>query len=263
MRKSGLHKQISSIFDGVSVQTNSAGPESTETSEESAASVTPQAASAQSAAKDSDSSLVNGTTGNAIENENSPAPVVQIGRPMPTSKPKGISKPKASSVLLPKIKKAVFGTDTSLDPRQKKTGILVGILSIVFAVVMFVSLGGVGKTHAMAANNTNSEQTIQISKSKKTAEEWERPEALPQDLRNATAPVTARIEPKQADDSVETTEGLVVKGIVFSKNRPSAIINNQIYSEGETVNGVTIVKITKESVEFEANEKRWNQFVQR
>ena len=82
-------------------------------------------------------------------------------------------------------------------------------------------------------------------------------------MRNATAPGAVRSsETSQAIEPAETG-GLVVKGIVFSANKPSAIINNQIYSEGQTVNGATISKITKESVEFEANEKRWSQFVQR
>ena len=133
---------------------------------------------------------------------------------------------------------------------------------MVFGVVLFVSLGGVGKTQAVAAETTSGDQTTQIQTAKKTAQEWKRPEALPQDLRNATSPVMMRSGTPQAEQIAESG-ALTVKGIVFSKNKPSAIVNNQILSEGQTFNGVTIIKITKESVEFEANEKRWTQFVQR
>ena len=41
------------------------------------------------------------------------------------------------------------------------------------------------------------------------------------------------------------------------------VINNKIVTEGQMINGAQIVKITKESVEFKANEKRWTQTVQR
>jgi hypothetical protein len=262
MRKSGLHKQISSIFDGVSVPANTAAPETSEAAEESAASVTPDTESVQPATQNSDASLAKPMDKRDLETKNDRAPVVQVGRPMPTSKPKGVSKPKTKSDLLPKIKKTIFGTDTSLDPRQKKTGILVGILSVVFAVVLFLSLGGVGKTQAIGASNTHSEQATQVSKPKRVAEEWTRPDPLPQNLRNATAPATVRIEPSQTD-VVDAAGGLIVKGIVFSENKPSAIINNQIFSEGQTVDGAIIIEITKESVEFEANDQRWKQFVQR
>jgi hypothetical protein len=205
-------------------------------------------------------SLVQRLNGASLECDS--VPVVQVGRPMPTSKPEIAAKSAMGPSFSKQIKKAVFGAHSQLDARQKKTGVLVGILSIVFAVVLFISLGGVGQTQATAANAVGSDSASPIQVTKKTAQEWQRPEPLPQDLRNATSPVAMRSDTTQAGGATENGV-LTVKGIVFSKNKPSAIINNEILSEGQTFDGITITKITKETVEFEANEKRWTQTVQR
>jgi type II secretory pathway component PulC len=63
-----------------------------------------------------------------------------------------------------------------------------------------------------------------------------------------------------------TTDGeigqITVKGIVYSEDNPSAIIGNEILHEGDKVSGATIVKINKNSVEFEMNGKKWSEKVQ-
>ncbi|MHC4744258.1 MAG: hypothetical protein ACYS8Z_20270 [Planctomycetota bacterium] len=56
-------------------------------------------------------------------------------------------------------------------------------------------------------------------------------------------------------------EGLV-SGIVFSDDRPAAVIGTQVLYEGDVKNGVTVVKITKEQVQFEKNGRLWTQKVQ-
>jgi hypothetical protein len=266
MRKSGLHKQISSIFDGVPVPSNGALSEDTEVLEElmepAALDVSEADATQETPPQTSGSSLVKRLTADPSECECDPLPVVQVGRPMPTSKPEIVAKSSMVPSFSKQIKKAVFGAHSQLDARQKKTGVLVGILSIVFGVVLFVSLGGVGQTQATAANAADSDSATSTQVTKKTAQEWQRPEPLPQSLRNATSPVVMHSGTTQTGATTENG-ALTVKGIVFSKNKPSAIINNEILSEGQTFNGITITKITKETVEFETNEKRWTQTVQR
>lgn len=59
------------------------------------------------------------------------------------------------------------------------------------------------------------------------------------------------------------TSGLIVKGIVYSKDNPSAVIGDQIVHEGDKVLDVTIIKINEDSVEFETNGEKWTQKVQR
>jgi len=50
----------------------------------------------------------------------------------------------------------------------------------------------------------------------------------------------------------------LVTGICYSSDRPSAVINNKtIVYEGDAIDGVTIVKIYKDKVEFTKNGKNW------
>jgi len=50
-----------------------------------------------------------------------------------------------------------------------------------------------------------------------------------------------------------------VTGIIYSEDKPSAILGGRIIHEGDTHHGVTIVKIHKDKVEFKAKNRRWTQ----
>jgi hypothetical protein len=55
----------------------------------------------------------------------------------------------------------------------------------------------------------------------------------------------------------------LVRGILYSKTKPSIVIDDKrkIMYEGNTIQGVTIVKIHKDKVEFAKNDQRWTQKV--
>ncbi|MBW7989070.1 MAG: hypothetical protein FVQ84_03505 [Planctomycetes bacterium] len=54
----------------------------------------------------------------------------------------------------------------------------------------------------------------------------------------------------------------LVTGICYSSDRSSAVINNKtIVYEGDAIDGITIVKIYKDKVEFTKNGKNWIQKV--
>lgn len=80
----------------------------------------------------------------------------------------------------------------------------------------------------------------------------------------AASPVSMAAPDNSATELSESevfAEGLV-SGIVFSDDRPAAVVGNQVLYEGDVKNGVTIVKITKEQVQFEKNGRLWTQEVQ-
>ena len=60
-----------------------------------------------------------------------------------------------------------------------------------------------------------------------------------------------------------TQDKLVVKGIVYSEDNPTAIIGIQIFHEDDSIDGTQIIKINKDSVEFHKNEEKWIQKVER
>jgi hypothetical protein len=51
----------------------------------------------------------------------------------------------------------------------------------------------------------------------------------------------------------------IVTAILYSKDTPSATIDGEVLREGQSIRGVRIIKIYKDSVEFERNSKRWKQ----
>lgn len=268
MRKSGLHKQISSIFDGVPVPTsNNLHQDADSTSvlrpsdaENGQAAVSEQ--TTETAPVTAKSSLVKRLS--ADPSECASAPSIQVERPMPMPK-SAIAKCKSGPGVFAGLKKTLFGSSAkSLDPHQKKMAMMVGVLAAVFAVVMYISLGGVGKS-TVNTKKDNSEENGHSSATVIRPEDWKSPKPLSAELRNATSPVTqtSSVEPTGTENTDTNPSELVVSGIVFSKNKPTAIINNQIFHEGETINGVRIVKITKEAVEFLDQENRWSQKVRR
>jgi len=77
-----------------------------------------------------------------------------------------------------------------------------------------------------------------------------------------------RNEPRQnvtarSNAPAQNQPNLLVKGIVWSPDRPAALIGDQIVREGGSVSGARVTKITKDTVEFEMNGITWQQGVSR
>jgi hypothetical protein len=52
-----------------------------------------------------------------------------------------------------------------------------------------------------------------------------------------------------------------VTGILYSEDNPTALIGHQIVHEGDAVDGVSVIKVHKDKVEFANNGRRWTQAV--
>jgi hypothetical protein len=59
----------------------------------------------------------------------------------------------------------------------------------------------------------------------------------------------------------QATHG-VVTGIIYSADKPSAIVDSKIVHNGDSIYDVTVVQIYKDKIEFEKNGKKWEQKVQ-
>ncbi len=53
----------------------------------------------------------------------------------------------------------------------------------------------------------------------------------------------------------------VITGIIYAEEKSSATINGKVVHEAETIDGVKVVKIHRDKVEFEENKNRWTQRV--
>ncbi|MFA5252772.1 MAG: hypothetical protein WC454_09345 [Phycisphaerae bacterium] len=70
-----------------------------------------------------------------------------------------------------------------------------------------------------------------------------------------------RLRENQLKPEPKSTHGLVT-GIVYSADRPCAAIDRKIVHEGDVIDGVTVVKINRDSVKFSRKSKSWEQKVQ-
>jgi len=61
----------------------------------------------------------------------------------------------------------------------------------------------------------------------------------------------------QATEPPKTTG--IIAGIIYSTDNPTAIIDNTVVHQNETINGAKVVRIYKDKVEFEKNSRTWTQ----
>jgi hypothetical protein len=135
--------------------------------------------------------------------------------------------------------------------RQKTMVILIPVL---FVVMIFVFTRVFSTPSRVAAQPVGTGPTGTVASSKGI--DWQIPELYPTGLRDPMQiGSTGTVE-------VKTSE-LVVKGIVYSEDNPSAVVGNEIVHEGGEVMGARVVKINSDSVVFEMEGKEWTQKVER
>jgi hypothetical protein len=75
----------------------------------------------------------------------------------------------------------------------------------------------------------------------------------------------AQLEKQLKEDAIkpkpEATQGLVT-GILYSADKPSAAVDHKVVHQGDTIHGVTVVKIFRDKVVFEKKGRGWDQKVQ-
>jgi len=138
--------------------------------------------------------------------------------------------------------------------REKMTVILIPIL---FIVLIFVLI----RTFNMPWTSTAESANVKVVKNTNTIVkeiDWQIPEPYPTTLRD---PMKVILPIGGGGGQIGSK--LAVKGIVYSEDKPSAIINGKIVHQGEEVSGVKVVKINQDSVELEINGKSWTEKVQR
>jgi hypothetical protein len=142
--------------------------------------------------------------------------------------------------------------------RQKAMVVLAPVLFIVMVLMLIKVFSSPSRTIAEPAEvkpvNTIDASVYEI--------DWEIPAPYPTTYRDPMRPGST-ITTQTNTERLETGRigRLIVKSIVYSEDNPSAVIGSRIVHEGEEVLGATVVKINRDSVEFEAGEKRWKQNV--
>lgn len=226
--KAGLHKKVSSIFDGT------AAP-----GKHPAEPVSP-----------GDAAPIKLDRPEHLDREVPSAP-----KPVP--RPAKPARAKTAAAPGPKVKAEPFGGLG--DARQKKMIFMIAVLFIVFTVMLYrmlkPALSGNGsedvpKQVAAVETVMPSDSDIRIN--------WQIPAPYPATLRDPMrlSSAAALAQGLAAGGGVEESridEGIVVRAIYYSEQGRSAVIGDEIVYEGQEVLGATVIKITKDHVEFERN----------
>jgi len=165
---------------------------------------------------------------------------------------KKVTKNSGLEKMVKKISDKLLAPRPGVNPaKQKAMLVLIPILSVVLIVVFTQVL----KTPSRGSNRTVKTNAGMSFLDESTQIDWRRPEVYPSTLRNPMKIVTSGTE--------QQTGELILKGILYSRENPSALFSNQIVNEGDKISGVTIVKINEDSVELEKDGKKWTQRVQK
>ncbi len=247
-RRGGLHKQVSSIFDGVPIPADDGeqqSPVNEPTSENPVPAPPKPVAPSHLTAKPSN-----------------PEQPEQPAQPQP--KPAAPKQPKIKVAardaglnqlmeIWEKISAKLFAEKEGVDVKKQKT--MAVVVPVLFVVLIFV-FSKVLRSPSRGAAKPNPAGPSNATAAVDKRQQWQIPEPYPESLRDAMQ--------FNAADAASITRGLiVVRGIVYSEDNPSAVVSNEIVHEGDEIAGATVVKINKNSVEFEMNGKTWTQKVER
>jgi len=292
--KAGLQKKVSSVFKGVPVPQNNGSQQPSGTpTPESEHGVPPKPAAvdhqvSQSSlikklnqSEDSLDKTAQKQTPNVFPKPTStnrmtqsplikklPQPEESLKRAAKATQPQ--SSPfieETSDGLLQQIKDKLFTPKPGVSPtKQKAMVIMVPILAIIM-IFAFRQVLSKAPRKTKGAGTEDTPVVVAIANSGHEID-WKVPEPISVMTRD---PIKL---PEQTDtqNAEQNTEGnetvnkpkqgvIIVRDIVYSHDRPSAVIGTKIVYVGDEVNDATIVKINRDSIEFEKDEKRWVQKV--
>jgi len=231
--KAGLHKEISSIFEGVPIPGR------------------------DNAKQPSDSAPAG-----PAEQRPTPKPIPPMSKPKAAGIPKSPAGKSRIGEMWQKIKKRILTPEEGVSPTKHK--IMLVIVPSLIIVLIFV-LMPFFKSPSGAISTAQKSKSKDVAAVSKREIDWEIPEPYPAGLRDPMQPSSsakAGTEGAKAEAKGIRMSRLPVRGIVYSKDNPAAVVGTQLVHEGDTISDVTIVKINEDSIEFRMNNQRWTQKVE-
>jgi hypothetical protein len=256
--KAGLHKEVSAIFNGVSLPKSNGSQQSSATpapGHQDYSAPKPSAPETPTQKPPAPSHMTPTKPKPEQLPLQSPPKAAPAKQPEAKTAIKTAGQPQWQRTL-EQIKSKLFAPKPGVNPaKQKATVIAVPVLFIVL-IFVFIQVFSTPSQKITGSGTSGSVKVAVAGPDSKV--DWQAPNPYPTTLRDPMqfGPVT--YEGGQADAA-----GLIVKGIVYSKGNPCAVIGDQIVHQGDKILDVVIIKINENNVEFEANGKKWTQKVQR
>ena len=286
--KAGLQKKVSSVFKGVPVPQNNGARQPSDTpAPDHTPDVSPKPVSAagqisQSSlmkkfnqSEDSSDKAEQSQTANVFPNSTSTnqmpqsPPINKLPQPRESLK-QAAPQPEggplletASQGLWQQIKDKLFTPKPGVSPTKQKA---VVIMVPVLAIIMIFAFRQVLSKAPRQTEGAGTDDALVIVANADSGHEidWKIPEPIAVIMRD---PIKLPDESntqngEQNETTGEVTTGIIiVRDIVYSHDKPSAVIGSKIVYVGDKINDVTIIKIDRDSIEFEKDGDRWEQNV--
>jgi hypothetical protein len=292
--KAGLQKKVSSVFKGVPVPQNNGARQSSGTpapNHTPDAPPKPVSADRQVAQnslikklnqpEDSPDAAEQSQTANAIPKPTSTDQMPQ--RPLTNKLPQPTEPLKQTETatepesgpfieetgdgLWQQIKNKLFTPKPGSNPtRQKAMVIMVPVLAI---IMIFAFRQVLSKAPRKTKGAGTDDAPVVVANPDSGHEiDWKIPEPItiikrdPIKLPDESNTQSGNRNTEQNGTADTQTQGaVIIRDIVYSKDKPSAVIGSRIVYVGDKINNITILKITKDSIEFEKDGERWEQNV--
>lgn len=229
-RRAGLHKEISSIFKGVPIPGSTPHPQDAAPPNQAGETPTPALSPHQ---------IKSG-------------PVRQLSPKEKVWKSRCLE-------IWQKIKAKLFKTEPGVNPTRQKTMVI--LIPVLFLALIFVLIP-LFKTPSRKKLERQG-TTTEVFTGQGGEINWQTPAPYPTGLRDPMQPgSTTTAGTEGTTTGITRAVRLTVKGIVYSKDSPAAVIDTQLVHEGDKISNVTVTKINKDNVEFKLNGKKWTQKVE-
>jgi len=264
-RSPGLHKEVSTIFDGVPLPNGEKASSASPSDQQSHGVGSPTAAQA----------IAGISTHPPVTPAAPKAPA--FSRPFGPERARGVVKPISRRTdfmnrLLAKVVSSDL--DQSVARRQKLMALLIPVLAVILVLVFVKMLGVPARTDAGVKRKAQQAGETEPEATSNKDVDWELPAVIPQTVRDpmksdsleptdvaiGDSPETAEVTAADMDkERAEKLKNLQLTGILYSKDRPAAIVDTRIVHEGDTVFGAKVVRINPDSIELELDGRKWTQ----
>jgi hypothetical protein len=169
-----------------------------------------------------------------------------------------------SSQPKPKPKTSIrsYGMKEKADGRQK---LMIALIPILAIAMVFLLKNPLGMRSAAKAAGMQHNETARTVVPDVVEIAWTIPAPYELGGRDPMKPVPPPAVENTGQETAarptETPVELILTGILYSEDKPMAIVDTQVVHEGQQVSGATVKKIDKDSVEFERNGRTWRQTV--
>ncbi len=277
-RKSGLHKEISSIFSGVPLPDDKAnGPlVDMEKKDKTAGHIPPMPTAAvkgpqlnqqepsKPSPKPEDKAVPAPEKSVPAPEKSVPAPKQSVPAPKQTSTGSANKKVnlsgfrKSVSKFLQPMKAKLLTPPEGVSQAKHMTMLI--LIPALFLVVVLVFGRTLLKSGAKNKGAKGDDAGIS-SVASKSQIEWQRPAVYPVGLRDPMKRGSRQTVAVIVGPGPTTDSGIIVRGIAWSEDKPAVIIGTEIYYQEQVIHDAKIIKINMDSVEFEKDGKQWTQKV--